>query len=82
MLACVRKIFWPQITGVELPWLASATFHFTFSFALHFSGRFFSVLMPCPVGPRQAGQSAASVTEAVVIRRSAAASLCMAFLYC
>src|SRR5438105_7235599 len=54
LLAIVRKMRSPQMTGVELPGWSSLTFHLTFSFALHFMGRFFSVQYPCPVGPRQA----------------------------
>src|SRR5438552_14813532 len=54
----------PQTTGVELPWWASGTFHFTFSLPLHLRGTFFSSHWPCPVGPRQAGQLSARATAA------------------
>src|SRR5436190_22210954 len=43
-LACVTKTLSPQTTGVELPWFASGTFHFTFFWLLppHSTGTFFS----------------------------------------
>src|SRR5690348_4390736 len=57
----VRKIWSFQTIGVELPEYSSLIFHLTFWVALHLRGRFFSKHCPCPVGPRQAGQSSASV---------------------
>src|SRR5688572_17423918 len=45
--------------GVELPSSGNGIFQRTFSVALHFTGTSFSVQIPCPVGPRQPGQSAA-----------------------
>src|SRR5262245_7325499 len=54
----------PQTMGVELPWLASLIFHLTLSLSDHFSGTFFSLQWPWPVGPRQAGQLSAGATAA------------------
>jgi hypothetical protein len=53
----------PMTMGVDTPWPPSAAVQATFSFALHFSGRFESAAMPFPSGPRHCGQSSACTTE-------------------
>src|SRR4051812_45997968 len=40
----------------DLPWIG--VFHLTFSVSLHVTGTFLASLTPCPVGPRNCGQSA------------------------
>ena len=49
---------------------SSATFHFTFSVSLHFRSTFFSSQNPCPLGPRQLGQSAACIVELNVVNNT------------
>src|SRR5262245_23290080 len=56
----------PQTTGVLTPAPWSGTFQRTFSLADQRTGRFFSVVMPEPLGPRQPGQSSAEVRPARV----------------
>src|SRR6187399_1920601 len=53
----------PITMGVDTPWPPSAAVQATFSFALHFSGRFKSAAMPFPSGPRHCGQSSVCTTE-------------------
>src|SRR5678815_5714019 len=53
----------PITMGVDTPWPPSAAVQATFSFALHFSGRFESAAMPLPSGPRHCGQSSVCTTE-------------------
>ena len=62
---CVKKIFSPQMMGVELPRLGSEAFHAIFSVALHFTGKFFSLLMPTPVAPRHMGQFSACCEKVI-----------------
>src|SRR5437870_1287721 len=72
-MACATKTRLPQTTGEEFPGPGSATRQRTFSFVLHFSGRFFSLETPVPSGPRQPGQLAAEAEAAALeIMRMAA----------
>src|SRR5262245_10279611 len=73
LLAWVRKMRSPQMTGVPLPGWASLTFHLTFSFGPHFNGTSFSEQWPCPVGPRQAGQLSPAASAVQVNRGNSAA---------
>src|SRR5688572_24202092 len=59
----VRQMRSPQAIGVELRGSGSGTFHFTCSVALQVKGRFVSVVIPVPSGPRHAGQFAAKSGE-------------------
>src|SRR5262245_21348918 len=45
--------------GVEPLQLGSATFQVMFTSALHFKGKFFSLLTPIALGPRHGGECAA-----------------------
>src|SRR4029453_9536911 len=63
----VRKILLPHMIGDECPRPGIAVLHWTFFVWLHSSGRFFSIEMPLPPGPRHCGQlvsSPADVTSA------------------
>jgi hypothetical protein len=52
--------------GVDPEYCGTATFQAMFSVGDHFTGRFFSPLMPLSDGPRHCGQfSAASGTERI-----------------
>src|SRR5437016_13938394 len=55
----------PQIIGEELPASGNGTRQWTFSSALHLSGRFFSLDTPVPSGPRQAGQLLAAAEKTI-----------------
>ena len=57
--ATLRKMWSPQTIGVEPDQAGSASFQAMFSFADHFSGRFFSPLSPFSDGPRHCGQFSA-----------------------
>ena len=48
------------MAGDDHPRPATGTFHTTFLVSLHSSGRPRSVEWPCPVGPRNSGQSSAA----------------------
>src|SRR5439155_22927161 len=62
----------PQTMGEEFPRSGKSTLQRTFSFVLHFSGRFFSEEAPVPSGPRQPGQlPAVEESAAVIVRRTA-----------
>src|SRR4030095_10487973 len=71
LTACVTKTRSPQTIGEELPRSGNSAFHRTFSVALHCNGRFSSVEIPVPVGPRQPGQF---VALSVVATESTAAN--------
>ncbi len=55
----------PQTIGVEPDQAGSCSFQLTFSVADHFTGRFFSPLMPFSDGPRHCGQFSADGRAAV-----------------
>src|SRR5207249_4648867 len=67
-IAVVRKILFPQTMGEEWPRPAIGVFHLMFLVALHSVGRFFSVEIPCPPGPRHCGQFGAAELPAVEFR--------------
>jgi len=67
-MACVTKTRSRHSAGVELPRSGSGTRQHTFSFVLQWSGRFFSVAMPLPSGPRHPGQFAAVARAANAIQ--------------
>src|SRR5262245_16250251 len=56
----------PATIGLDTPWPASGAFHATFSVGDQRSGRFFSVAIPLPAGPRQFGQSDAVPVQTYV----------------
>src|SRR6266404_8762656 len=62
-VACTKKTRSPQTMGDEFPASGNDAFQRMFSLALHFNGGLASWEMPCPVGPRQAGQFSAWVKE-------------------
>src|SRR5687767_14656915 len=55
----VKKIRSPHTTGDDHPSAGTGVFHATFSVADHLVGRFVSVEIPCPFGPRNRGQFSA-----------------------
>src|SRR6266498_5146280 len=55
-IAVVRNTLFAQTTGEEWPRPAIAVFHLMFLVTLHSAGRFFSVEIPRPPGPRHCGQ--------------------------
>src|SRR6266550_579410 len=55
-IAVVRNILLPQTIGEEWPRPAMAVFHLIFFVGLHSAGRFFSLEIPWPDGPRHCGQ--------------------------
>src|SRR5688572_4203679 len=57
--ATLRKIRSRQMIGVDPLHSGIASFQATFSSVVHFTGRFFSVLMPLSDGPRHCGQLSA-----------------------
>src|SRR5262245_59688847 len=59
----VRKMRSPQTTCVAPHSPGSGSFHRTLSSASHAVGRFFSLLMPSPVGPRHCGQLSAKAAD-------------------
>src|SRR5438105_3170745 len=63
-IACVTKTSLARTTGVELPGSGSSVFQRMFWLVLQAVGRFFSVQMPMPCGPRHSGQLSAT-TESV-----------------
>src|SRR6266478_3997606 len=58
-IAVVKKMRFPHTIGEEWPSPGIGVFQRMFFVGLHSSGRFFSVEMPLPEGPRHCGQSAA-----------------------
>tara|TARA_B100000745_G_C19784486_1_gene257150 strand:- start:90 stop:470 length:381 start_codon:yes stop_codon:yes gene_type:complete len=72
-VAWVRKIRFSQTMGVELPGPGRGSFHLTFFDGLHSVGSSVSVQIPCPVGPRQAGQLSASAGLSAARKQAAAA---------
>src|ERR1039457_1277370 len=58
--ATFRKIRSPQMMGVEPLQAGIGSFHAMFSVVDHFTGRFFSPLIPLSWGPRHCGQFSAS----------------------
>src|SRR5439155_12509037 len=61
--AVVRKTRPPASTGDDHPRPGTATFHATFSVALHRTGTPVASEWPCPSGPRNCGQSPAAPIE-------------------
>src|SRR6185295_4191643 len=59
--ATFKKMRLRQIIGVEPLKPGIATFQTTFSSVVHFTGRFFSLLIPLRAGPRHCGQFSASI---------------------
>src|SRR5262249_19364262 len=62
-VAVVTKTRSPWTIGDERPSPGRAVFQATFSVALHRSGRSAPAYSPCPVGPRNRGQSPAPSAE-------------------
>src|SRR5678816_2672442 len=60
--AVVTNTRLPQTIGDECPRPGIAAFHLMFEVGVHVAGRFFSVEIPEPSGPRHCGQRAASTT--------------------
>jgi len=58
-VAVVSQMRSPWITGDDQPFPGMGTFHRTFVVSLQFSGSPCSSDVPCPVGPRNCGQSEA-----------------------
>src|SRR5690349_23607100 len=84
-IAVVRKILFPQTIGDECPRPAIGVFHFMFFVGVHSAGRFFSVEMPEPSGPRHCGQLAAvaaPVTEINTTTATKAFTLTILLLVC
>ena len=74
--ATFRKIRSSQMIGVEPDNAGMASFQATFSVWDHFTGRFFSVLIPFRAGPRHCGQfSAASGFGEMTLHASTAANV-------
>src|SRR4051794_5322337 len=71
--ALVSHTCLPRITGDDQALPLIETFHATFVFSSHFTGRPFESDLPSPAGPRKAGQS--SLANAV--RGSSAARAAM-----
>src|SRR6185369_172861 len=66
--AVVRKIRLPQTMGDECDRPSIGVFHLMFFVGLHSDGRFFSLEMPEPSGPRHCGQFPAETVRATKLR--------------
>src|SRR6185295_1972745 len=77
--ATFRKMRSPQMMGVAPVQLGKASFHVTFSSALHLNGRFFSLLTPLSEGPRHCGQLSpnALVVARMTIEQNQTARRCI-----
>src|ERR1019366_8135833 len=75
---CARKIRLPHTTGAACDFSGSAIFHLTFCLSLQVVGRFFSVDLPSPLGPRQPGQLSAAAR--VAMKRKAVMERRMRFM--
>src|SRR5918998_2794528 len=73
--ATLRKTRSPHTMGVEPLRSGIASFHATFSAAVHFTGRFRSALTPFRSGPRHCGQLAETVAVNNTTRHVAGNSL-------
>src|SRR5204863_7016521 len=60
----LRKMRSPQMIGVDPDSAGMGSFQDTFSAWVHFTGRFFSVLMPFCAGPRHCGQFSVACKDA------------------
>src|SRR5947209_17402326 len=67
-MAVVRNTLLPHTTGDECPRPATGVFHLIFFVAVHSVGKFFSVEIPMPPGPRHCGQFVVAALLIVALR--------------